>query len=136
MTNPYQSTEATLNTEHRSDKKIWQSKPLSIGLTILSIFPYIGLYAVVPQFKEMFIAFGADLPTLTQLYIYGYPYSGVIFVTALIICLIHVLNKSLNEKKLKLAFRLIVTHCIFSFVLFVASGIAMYLPIFKLGEVV
>ena len=136
MTNPYHKSKAKINPEHQSDKKMWQSKPWVIGLTMLSFFPYLGIFAVVPQFKEMFVMFGSDLPQLTQLYIFGYPYFGIIFVLALIICLIHVLNPSLSDNMQKQTFRLIAAHCIFSFSLFITSGVAMYLPIFKLGQVV
>ena len=104
-------------------------------LTLITIFAYWLLGEIVPQFIETFAAFGSELPYLTILTVSAIPlykwvayFSEVLYVVFII--------STVTNKGFSIVYKSIVWSFVFALVIFVAGFVAMYLPVFTIGQAV
>ena len=136
MSNPYHPPKSkSLESSEQQPPGFWVIV-LSVALTIISGMLYSAIYPAVPQFVEIFEGFGAELPWFTQFILDNYYYFGLPYLLGLIPCMILVKNRASVIPSEKHLFMLIVINFVLSFFVIGITVIAMYLPIFKMGNVV
>lgn len=111
---------------------------VSVCLVFISIFFFIAIILVIPQFTEIFKSFGADLPSLTLFVINLHQYFILFIFAGLIPCIILLISslRGKQHKHQKLLFIAVVTYFVFSIMIFLVSMISMYLPVFRVSTVV
>jgi type II secretory pathway component PulF len=112
-----------------------RKKILGSLLSILPIPLYIGLYNAIPQFADIFSSFGAQLPALTRVFVSSAQYLSIPVYLSLMIFLVFIIC-SLASKPTNKLYIAVTWWCILSFLLFLFAMVAMYLPVFLVGNVV
>ena len=102
-------------------------------LTAAIILVYgVGAYFILPDFEELFISFGADLPFITKAVLVSYPYWLVALLIPIGIYIRYLTKRELSEKVKNRILFVFVSMLLFSIVLLPVVIAAMYLPIFEL----
>jgi len=111
-------------------------KVKGVLLTLIAALLYFFLAETVPQFSQTFNLFDADLPGMTSFFLDMGPvyvclscFSLIFFAGWLIIFL----GGSFSKKRY---YSFIKYNFIFSLVVFLCAMVAMYLPIFSLGNTI
>jgi type II secretory pathway component PulF len=105
-------------------------------LTVVLVFFAIMAPIAIGSFEQVFTSFGADLPVMTVLFLQGRYFGVLLAIAALVMALLvtsQSQHKKAMQKKMTIGF---VALFLLSFILYSAGFIAMYLPIFKMGQVV
>lgn len=113
----------------------WWVLTISIILTLISGIIYGIIYWAVPQFKELFYEFGSELPFITFFVLNTYIFYGLFFLFGLIPCIKLFQSRNITTgKEIKLSM-----FVVFNFILAILiQGLvifSMYMPIFKMEEV-
>jgi len=128
-------TDSSLLTDDDGRTRIWV---LIVGvlLYLWSFAIYAYIFIAAPSFKELFSGFGADLPSLTAIFL-KYAWLSTFLALASLIPLIALWrNRALTNVGKGRDFGRVVIAFLVS-ILFGSIGVyAFYLPIFKLGAVV
>ena len=102
-------------------------------LTMMSVLICgIGAFIVLPEFEELFINLGAELPFSTQLVLETYPYWLVVLIIPIGIYLKYLTQQELSKKVKNIVLLIFVSMLLFSVALIPLVITAMYLPIFEL----
>ena len=124
------------DTEHiYQPVKLWMLI-LSAVLTVLSAVIYMAIFFSGAGFKDLFQGFGAELPTLTRVFLASYQYFGVLILIGLVPCGLLLRNRKRPVIESNRLFRLVFASFGISLFVLSASVAAAYLPIFKLGATV
>lgn len=91
---------------------------------------------VVPRFAEMFARFGADLPFLTQMTMKFYGFVAVFALLGIVPMIKLFMNHCKEYEKNKKLFKLVVICFVVSLLEVLLIAFSLYLPIFRLGNVV
>lgn len=114
----------------------WLMLVLSMGFILASGVIYFLIYLMIPQFKEIFAGFGAELPAQTAFVVSTYKYYGFLTLFGLVPCVQLYMNRKVfngNEKRL---FAVIVISFVLSVLVFTFAVYSMYLPIFTMGDAI
>lgn len=135
MENHFKSPQSDIGSEEEDAKSGWNPS-LSIGLTFVSGILYFMIYIIVPQFKEIFDAFGSELPSFTLFVMDTYRFYSIFILIGVIPCILLFINQSMHRKKQRKLFTVVVFNLVLSFLIlcFVLAG--LYWPIFQLGSVI
>ena len=104
----------------------------SIAANILAVLIYLSLLNVIPQFEATFSNFGSDIPLFTSFALKSYRFFWIIGVLIAIAALVAGIKHSAESNKslaISLVNFLVSIAAIFGFL------VAMYLPIFAIGDV-
>lgn len=102
-------------------------------LTAISVLIYgVGAFFVLPEFEELFINFGAELPFGTKIVLVTYPYWLVALTIPIGIYIKYLTHQEISKKVKNRILFVFVSMLLFSIVLLPLVVTAMYLPIFEL----
>lgn len=90
----------------------------------------------IPRFTEVFRSFGADLPAITRLVVASAPYWGVLPLTSAAGAVIVWRHRQGSRRFRRAALASLVLLATIAIVIVPLASAALYLPIYKLGEVV
>ena len=110
-------------------------KTLTLFNAVSVVFFGIGAFIAIPDFENLFIEFGTELPQLTSMVLVSYPYWLLAAIIPVVIYIKYLRGKeSLGANKtVLLSVSVIMAVCL---CLVLPTIIyAMYLPIFELGAV-
>jgi type II secretory pathway component PulF len=133
--NPYKAPR-TIDLETRSPPR---SQVLFIAYWVMFIasltFPVCAVY-VIPAFMDVFEAFGADLPPLTQL-IVNYRFALFVLPFVALVPAVLISFGGMHKQRIHVAYKagfvlLLLALCCLAFTVV----LAMYLPIFRIAQVV
>lgn len=119
---------------HKSELRPLQGAFVVLA-TIFSSVLFIGLRGIIGQFMETFSSFGAELPMMTLFIVSIKDFIPALAIPVIIIG-ITTLIPSISSKVRKQLYLWCKLHPAIAIAITTISMIAMYLPIFSLGNVV
>ena len=115
------------------------SRALLIGAWVHLLFALwtgVGEYRAMLHFRELFDAFGADLPLLTR-FMAACPWLGLLFGVTALWPAIAISWRSLPDRQTqRRARRILLMHVAATLILLALFIVGAYLPMFKMGQVV
>lgn len=128
MSNPYQSPQSAVVSSVQSGRGAGAVMQLVAGLLCAVIAALLPML-VIPAFHEVFIGFGAQLPLLTRLAVGYHPW---LWLLPLLVVAARLFWPKARRRALAACLLGVV-----GLVLVIAlTALAMYLPVFQLGEVI
>jgi type II secretory pathway component PulF len=108
---------------------------IAVALIIAMVVVYFGLYFVVPQFAELFSAFGGDLNNLTKFVLSTYRYYFVFEIVGKISFIAYFISVPFIGANKRIFWRLVKANalCLVLIILLVITG--LYAPTFTSGSV-
>lgn len=139
MADPYLPPKSTIADTNTTGSVESRSSLLLIGGWIIVCF-FVVVAIVVPiilsEFIKLFSGFGADLPRLTTFFIDSRFFWGVLPALTCALA-IHITTRSIHTAKYRKQMGLtLIALLVGVVILFVFAIVAMYLPIFQMGQVV
>ena len=110
----------------KQSSQLW----ISSTTTFAALIIFVLLHYVVPEFEELFEGFGAELPFFTRLVLNVHEYFYLLTIPAF------VGNILIYNMKNQLGWWLVGITGVMGILLIPLTIIAMYLPIFQMGNVV
>ena len=101
---------------------------ISKGTRILFLILYCLPIFIVPEFNDMYKKLDVELPFITQLIINYYLFFPVFFFASMLSFSVYKDNKYFNK--------VFVVNFIVCFLILIGALVALYLPMFALGDVI
>jgi len=135
MNSPYQAPQSEIKSTTIGQLKA-NAHFISIAYTaVISILTFIAI-ASVPNFSDLFVGFGSELPKLTQIVVEHHKLYLIFFLISLLLTIALLVKGIFQEQRRKQFFLVATINFVMALLAAGAIIISLYLPIFYLGNVV